>query len=58
MSNGNRRNDKSTEDLEKAQDNQKNAERNNNPQSETGPAENLRAKAAEAEEEDSSRDAT
>ena len=56
MSNGNRRNDKSTEDLEKAQDNQKNAERNNNPQSETGPAENLRAKAAEAE--DISRDAT
>lgn len=36
--------------LENVQDNQKRAARENNPHSETGPAENLRAKAAKAED--------
>ena len=36
--------------LENVQDNQKAAAQGNNPQSETGPAENLRAKAARAED--------
>lgn len=36
--------------LESVQDNQKAAAQGNNPQSETGPAENLRAKAANAED--------
>jgi hypothetical protein len=41
------------------QENQKTAVQGNNPHSETGPAENLRAKAAKAEDKsDSSRDAT
>lgn len=45
--------------LEKVQDDQKAAAQGNNPHSETGPAENLRAKAAKAEDKsDSSRDAT
>lgn len=46
-------------DLERTQENQKGAAAGNNPHSETGPAENLRAKAAKAEDKsDSSRDAT
>jgi hypothetical protein len=40
--------------LENVQDNQKAAAQGNNPQSETGPAENLRAKAARAEDKSQS----
>jgi hypothetical protein len=37
-------------ELERVQDNQRDAAKGNDPHSETGPAENLRAKAAKAED--------
>jgi hypothetical protein len=46
----------SKENLDKTQDNQKKASGQNNPQSKTGPAEGLRAEAAEDQSDDDSKE--